>query len=84
MTGPPLKNSPFLSDTPQMNADQAVRSLGSVRLAQTTITEQLYLGRIAPCNSEYDSISSSEFQIACNLSTGWIHSNEGEHQAKLF
>jgi hypothetical protein len=46
MTGPPKKNSPFLSDTPQMNADQAARSLGSVHLTQITITSHSTLDEL--------------------------------------
>jgi hypothetical protein len=60
-----------------MNADQAARSLDSVRLTQITITEQLYLDELPLAILERVNFK-LRISIACNPLTGWIHSNEGE------
>jgi hypothetical protein len=60
-----------------MNADQAARSLDSVRLTQITITEQLYLDELPLAILEGVNFK-LRISIACNPLSGWIHSNKGE------
>jgi hypothetical protein len=70
------KNNPFFSDTPQTNSYQDARIIRFSSPTQPIIMTNCTLDKL--------SLATVCSSIACNLLTGWIHSNGDVRAAKLF